>query len=356
VRASCRPALVPQARAGIAALLALAATLVPVAARPEATDRVDVVVMRNGDTLTCEIKELLRGQLRVKTDGMSTVFLDWDKVVRVTTTRPQEVQLSSGKIFYGPLEPAPEDGRLLVATSTGPVELELKEVVQLLPLRSTFWNRIDGSLSLGASYTQANKLLQLTPSLSAAYRARGYAVGVDFASTLTRQEGRADTDYVNAALRYSRNFTERWFTFGQASAQRNTALGLDLRAELAGGVGRFLTATNHSLFFLGAGLAGNREHPLEGDSASSLEAVFVTRWQLFSYSFPKTNLTFAFYLYPSLTESGRVRGDCNLSLKREVWRDFTFGVQFYDSFDNRPVVTGAAKNDWGATLSLGWVF
>jgi hypothetical protein len=107
---------------------------------------------------------------------------------------------------------------------------------------------------------------------------------------------------------------------------------------------------------MGAGLAATRESPLEGETSSSLEGLFTTQWQVYTYEFPKTNLQFSFMLYPSFTEWGRVRGDVNLSLKRELWHDFTVGLTVYDSFDNRPVTEGAAKNDWGATLSVGWTF
>jgi len=70
----------------------------------------------------------------------------------------------------------------------------------------------------------------------------------------------------------------------------------------------------------------------------------------------RTRTVPSFFLYPSLTESGRIRGDTDLSVKREILRDFTVGLRVYDSFDNRPATEGAVTNDWGATLSIGWTF
>jgi Protein of unknown function, DUF481 len=334
--------------------LLLVLWLVPAGAR--ASVKTDVVVMRNGDRVTCEIKQLKRGQLQVKTDSMGTLYLEWDDVARLTTPVALEVQLASGERSYGTLGPASRDGRLLVETVGGPVELDMREVVSFWPVRSRFWKRIDGSLSLGASYTQSNSLLQITPSFGASYTARSYWLNLDTSATLTRQEGEEDADRANTTASYVRSFSHRWAAFGQVSGQRNTELGIDWRVDLAGGAGRLLVSSNRSLLFLGAGLAATREHPRDEESTTNLESLLTFQWQVFSYDFPKTNGQFSFMLYPSLTEGGRVRGDVLLSLKRELLHDFTVGLEFYDSFDNRPATEGAAKNDWGATLSLGWTF
>jgi Protein of unknown function, DUF481 len=343
-------------RARVLALVAGCVVLAQPTFTAAAGAKNDLVVQRNGDRVTCEIKELIRGQLKVKTDGMGTLSIDWDKVVRIASPVRQEVQVSSGEIYHGPLEAVKDDGRVAVLTADGPVELPLATIVHVRQLRSSFWRRFDGSLDIGGSYTQANKLLQLTPSFTTTYGARRFSAGLDFSSILTRQEGADDSGRTNLTLRYARHFADRWLGFARATAQSSSELGLDLRAELAGGAGRFLVSTNRSLFMVGAGLGGNREHPLEGESTSNLEGLAIVQWQLFSYNFPKTDLRFSFLVYPGLSDWGRVRGDADLTLKRELFRDFTIGLQVYDSFDNRPATEGSVHNDWGATLSVGLTF
>ena len=203
-----------------------------------ASTKTDVLLFKNGDHLTCEVKELRSGQLQVKTDALSTVSVDWDKVVRLTTVRMHEVQVSSGDTYYGPLEASTRDGYLVVRTSDGPRELELWDVVHMRPLRASFWNRIDGSLDVGGSYTHASRLLQFTPSLDTTYAARAFTLNFDFDWTLTRQEEEEDTERLDATIRYGRSFARRFVAFGEVTAQRNSELGLDWRTELAGGVGR----------------------------------------------------------------------------------------------------------------------
>ncbi|MEN8008582.1 MAG: hypothetical protein ABFS42_16355, partial [Candidatus Krumholzibacteriota bacterium] len=45
--------------------------------------KTDVITLVNGDVITCEIKEMVRGKVRAKTDHMGTIFIEWDKVTRV---------------------------------------------------------------------------------------------------------------------------------------------------------------------------------------------------------------------------------------------------------------------------------
>ena len=318
--------------------------------------KTDVLVLRNGDRVTCEIQDLKEGRLRVKTDDLGTINIDWQGVVRLTSPSIQEIQMASGARHYGSLVAASRDGALAVTTLDVPDEIEIRDVVFLRPIESGFWRRFGGSLDIGASYTQANQLLQLTPSFSTTYTARAYSTGVDLDWTLTRQEGSADSDHKDLTLRYNRFLRGRWTAFGRMTGQHNTELGLDLRAELAGGMGRFLVSASHTLFYVGGGLAGSKERPLDGESTSNLDAVLIMQWRRFTYRFPNTDFDLSLLVYPGLSQWGRWRGDANLSWKREIFNDFTVGLRVYDSFDNRPVTEGASQNDWGATFSLGWTF
>jgi hypothetical protein len=120
---------------------ALAVLLVAPAAC--AADKTDVVEMRNGDRLTREIKELNQGRLMVKTDGMGTVYLEWGKVVRVSSPMTFHLQLVSGQHLFGTFLPAEEEGRVVIAAKTGPVNIELSKIAFIFPIRSTFWARFD---------------------------------------------------------------------------------------------------------------------------------------------------------------------------------------------------------------------
>src|SRR3954470_18479509 len=94
----------------LAALILLAAGLPAAAA-----DKVDVVQLRNGDRLTCEIKRLDRSILAISTDPVGSVSVHWGDVANLVSPRSFDVQVASGLHYYGSLVPAPA-GQLGVAS------------------------------------------------------------------------------------------------------------------------------------------------------------------------------------------------------------------------------------------------
>src|SRR5678816_209536 len=60
----------------------------------------DVVVLKNGDRLTGEIKGLQRGELKVKADYMAeAVRLDWARIERIESKSTFIISLVDGQIL-----------------------------------------------------------------------------------------------------------------------------------------------------------------------------------------------------------------------------------------------------------------
>jgi hypothetical protein len=70
---------------------------------------------------------------------------------------------------------------------------------------------------------------------------------------------------------------------------------------------------------------------------------------------PKTSLTTSLTLYPSLTDTGRVRADLDVALRHELVADLFFELNFYGSHDSRPPENGE-KSDYGFVTGLGYSF
>ena len=89
---------------------------------------------------------------------------------------------------------------------------------------------------------------------------------------------------------------------------------------------------------------------------SSIEPAFMLTFKKIKYNSPKVDLYTAASVFPSLTESGRVRFQYDLNTKFEIVKDFYFGINFYFSYDNKPRSITAAKEDYGIIGSLGYSF
>ena len=57
-----------------------------------ARDKKDVIVLRNGDRITGEIKKLEYGVLQLSTDDMGTVNIEWDGVVSISSPYEFDVE------------------------------------------------------------------------------------------------------------------------------------------------------------------------------------------------------------------------------------------------------------------------
>src|SRR6185436_17652759 len=119
--------------------------------------KTDSVWIRNGDRITGEVKSLSRGLLKYSTDDLGTISIEWDKVARISTTTVLEIQLRSGRKFYGPLGSGPT-GTLVLGADT----LPLAETVAMVPIEERLLSRLSGYLDLGFSYQKAHKTAQLS--------------------------------------------------------------------------------------------------------------------------------------------------------------------------------------------------
>jgi hypothetical protein len=80
------------------------------------------------------------------------------------------------------------------------------------------------------------------------------------------------------------------------------------------------------------------------------------RYSFFMYDYPKLSLKAAATVYPSITRGGRVRVQADASARREIVSDFYLSLSVFYSYDSQAPTTGAARHDWGPTLSIGYQF
>ena len=92
-------------------------------------DKTDIVVLKNGDKITGEVKGLFRGKLELSTDSMGTVNIDWADIEAVLSDTGQSLELANGQRFYGPLRKSDSTEMVAVETDQGVVGLGMLDVV-----------------------------------------------------------------------------------------------------------------------------------------------------------------------------------------------------------------------------------
>jgi hypothetical protein len=218
------------------------------------------------------------------------------------------------------------------------------------------WKRLEGSVDAGVSYASSSELLTVDLAARVVLNRPGHELGLDGSSTITRQPDADETQRNNLTFNYRRRRPGHWAEFAQAQAEQNKELGFDLRGSVTGGAGRYLLQGRRHDILVALGLRANREKPLEGESTNNLEAALGFSFDRFRYDFPKVDVYATVSGFASLTDWGRVRGELDVRLRREILRDFTVSLRVYESYDSRPVTEGAAKNDYGGSFGIGWTF
>jgi hypothetical protein len=333
----------------IAALSAFAATA-------HAQGRTDVVTLANGDRITGEIKRLERGRLEFKTDDAGTLYLEWDKLARLVTTRLVEVVLGDGNRVLGSLGPAP-DRSISVQTPGGAVSLGMSDVTMIRPIGASFWRQLDGSIDAGFSYTRSSGIAQLNVNWDTVYRRPAFQGRVTASLTQTQTDDESDSDdRATLEASYLRYPWQRWFVFGAGRFERNESLGLELRSQIGVAVGPRLVNSIRGQLVLGAGLAVNDERGVDVEATQNVEGLLLFGWSFYTYDRPQTNIDVNLQYYPSLSNTGRQRVQFDAGVKREFFKDLFVALTVYNTYDSRPPNPAADTNDVGVVASIGWTY
>ncbi len=329
------------------------------ASTPALAARTDVIVLRNGDRVTGEIKQLSYGQLEFKTDDMGTVYIEWDKIASLTTTQQLQVELADGGRVVGRSPTPPEQpGSLLLVDSDGspPSSVPMSSVTRMYTLESgTWYRRLEGDFSIGYSYTGSSDVavLNFGANVGSRNEMRRWNLSID--GERTSQPTAPSTQRGEVLLSLERYLPNRYYREGLLALSTNRELGLDLRTLLGGTTGRYLLRSGQSEWRAGLGLAVLSEERTDGTSLQSVEGVLTTTFRVFRLDTPKTDLEFTLNVLPSLTESGRWRSGGSLDLRKEIIKDLFFEISLWGAYDNQPAV-GASTSDWSVVTSLGYSF
>jgi hypothetical protein len=319
--------------------------------------KTDVVIFDNGDRLTGEVKSLERGKLRFKTAATDTISIEWDDVALLSSDQNIQIETQDGVRYLGHLLGGGDEFTVVVNTESGPVSLPTTQVVFMTPIEEKRIDRFDGDLTMGYNFAKASEVQQLRFGVDLDVRTESRIFSLQADAVRSDSEGADSSQRQSLDLTYRRLRANRWYTGAIIGLDRNDELGLDLRTSVGVGGGRYLLQTNSSTLTLGAGLQLSREN-LAGDVSDedTVEAVLSLGWDWFRYDTPELDLSTSLQIIPNLSESGRVRGEFDITLKWEMVEDLFWELSFYDSYDNDPVVEGAEENDYGVATSLGWEF
>jgi putative salt-induced outer membrane protein YdiY len=322
----------------------------------------DLVVMKNGDRFTGEIKKLDHGILYFKSSYMlESVQLDWAQVDKLESKDQFFVALQNGKRYTGGIEKVGGTESLTpivrLDTEGRAIEIKQADVISIQQSEGSFWSQLNGSIDYGLSYSSGNSALSSSLGAGVEYqRTKGY-VGLTTSSQFSSQSSGRSTNRYTLDGQYFRLLSPQWFYGGLLDLLKSDQQDLNLRTTIGAAFGRTVIRTDRTSLRIFAGTVFSRERyfpqanmtPLQQNAEGLLGAKFYT------FRFKVLDLRSSLLVYPSLTDAGRVRISSDSNMHIELIKDFYWDLHLYENFDSRPPVH-AARNDLGVTTGLGWKF
>jgi hypothetical protein len=343
------------------ALLCLTCSSSPLFAR----DKTDVLVMKNGDRLTCEIKGLDQGVLYASFDYiLGTSSVQWSKVSYLQSKQLFIVKTADGSTYKGTLSTAESDEkrpvRIEVVESTKTQEtLPREQIVSMAETADTFWQRFSGDINSGIIYSKGNQNTQYSLGADVEYLRQRWSGSLSYTSTLSSSSGAS-----SAATRNQLNLSgthllpwNNYFYTGIADFLQSSEQDIALQTNLGAGIGRYLKNTNHTRIALVGGLAWQNNHYDQSAGVAPRQnvAAALVAAQLKLFRFNKTNLDITTIAFPALSEPGRVFVNTNATYYIKLTGDLSWNVSFYGNWDNQPPAR-LSGSDYGTSSGLSLTF
>ncbi|MGB8889242.1 MAG: DUF481 domain-containing protein [Candidatus Korobacteraceae bacterium] len=326
-----------------------------------ARESTDVIVMKNGDHLTGEIKGLNQGVLYISMSYiLGTSSVQWSEVAHLESKQLFLVKTQDGSVYTGALNTSDTPGDRpveiqVVETSGKEIVLDSTRIVQMDMTSEKFFQRFNGYINTGIIYSKGNQSTQYSLGSQVTYPRERWAAGASFSSTLSSSTGatastRNQLD-VNAFRLMPWN---NWFYEGLGNFLQSTEQGIVRQGTYGGGVGRYLKNTNGARIALLAGLAAQNTDYRQNIPAQSLASGLIAA-NLQFFRFNKTNGSVDAIFLPIISQPGRVKFNVNATYYIKLTGNLSWNFSFYGNWDSRPP-DGLSSSDYGSSSGLSWTF
>ena len=326
--------------------------------RSAIAQKTDTIVHVNGNVLTGDFKKMVYGVVTWKMDGMGTISLEEVKVNTIISKKQFEIKMKNGTIYFGSLDSSRIDRKVNLLTENRKELVAIEDIVEIYPIKRSFWMRTKGNFSLGINYSKGSNVATIAFSGDLNYRKRRSYFDFNWDNNNTFQGDSLSSSNANTTFAWQRLLKKKYSTQVSVGASQNSELGTKLRLDLNIIGLRDISYNIWNRLYAGAGLSVTRETPYDDSGAQSdLAGLFQVVWKVYKYTIPKVWVDSNINFLPYITDPGRYRTVFNLNPKVSIFSDnFKIGFIFYYNYDNQPPPEASSTNDYGINLQLTYSF
>jgi putative salt-induced outer membrane protein YdiY len=196
----------------------------------------DVLVLKNGDRITGEIKRIWDSEITIEPDYADDFKVDVEAVEHIESDRNFDIELKGGRSLLAQFDGADAEGNQIIRSVDETLGVPLAQLFELdEPEKDFDW---EGHIDFSATVNDGN-----TDSFDSKLRAD---TTVDFPNhrhiaeiTFIREEQDGDSNKEQDLFRYSYNwlFNDPWFLGTQLTYERDPIIELDRRVIGSVGIG-----------------------------------------------------------------------------------------------------------------------
>lgn len=319
--------------------------------------KTDTIVHVNGNVLTGDLKKMVSGVVTWKMDGMGTINLEETKVNTIISKKQFQVKMDAGVIYFGSFEASKENRKVYIVNEGGRKLIAVNDIVEIYPIKKSFFMRTSGNFSLGLNYTKGSETTTLAFSGNVDYRKQRTYFNLEWDSNNTFQRDSLNSQKSDILLTWQRALQKAWSTNISVGASQNLELGTQLRTYLNLTGIKDVVYNEWNRLYFGMGTNISREVPLDdSDITNDVAGLFMVYWKVYKLWSPKVWVDANISYLPYLTDS-RNRFNFNLNPKVSILSDnFKIGLNFYYTYDSQPVASGAANDDYGLNLQFTYAY
>jgi len=318
--------------------------------------KTDTIVHINGNVLTGDFKKMVYGVVTWKMDGMGTISMEEPKINTIKSKKQFEIKLKNGYIYFAGFDTSSVHRKVNLVLEDRNVLIDVRDLVEVYPIKANFWMRTTGNFSLGGNYSKGSSIGTMTFSGNLDFRKRKTYFSLAWDDNNTYQGDSLSTSKADISFAWQRLFKDNWSSQIMIGTNQNTELGIK-RNLLIGVSGlKDISYNNWNRLYVGAGLVAIRQTPLdESPIKDDLTGIIQAVWKIYKLTSPKVSLDTNINFQPYITHGWRYTASYNLNPSISLLSsNFKVGFKLYYNFDSKPATETAANNDFGIALQLSY--
>lgn len=320
--------------------------------------KVDSVYHINGNVLTGDLKKMNYGVLEYDIDGIGTVGIEEIKINTLKSKKLFEVKMKDGEVYFGSFDTSQVDRSVNIITKDSIILVEMDKIVEIYPIKNSFWKRTSGNFALGANYSKGSDVATIVISGALYYRKKKSYFALVFDDNNTFQADTLNATKSDISFAWQRILKGYWSAEASVGLGQNSELGVNSRKAFNLILLRDLAYNSWNRLYVGGGFSFTQEIPygnngIDNDVSGLIQLV----WRVYKFTSPKVRVNADVTYLPYITDAGRYRLIINLNPYVSILNDnLDVGLKFYYNIDNRPPIGANSNFDYGANLQISYSF